>query len=104
MSLVGHRRKHFVRITELAGHLQHVRMVQQSPVEHAVGVDDEPVIDVEARVEYRAVHVSEIGMLARRPETSPGHLADQLPMHRVSNPVLRRRFRVVAKHDLDQAI
>ena len=51
-------------------------MVQQRAIEHAVSIDDETIVDVEARVEDRAIHVSKGRMLARRSQPRPRHLAD----------------------------
>ena len=63
---VRHRGENLVRIAELRCSLEHFRMMQQRTVEHAMFIDDQPIVDVKARIENRAVHVAELGMLARR--------------------------------------
>ena len=66
MRFVRHRGENLVRVAELRCSFEHLRMMQQGAVEHAMMIDDQPIIDVKTRIENRAVHVAELGMLARR--------------------------------------
>jgi hypothetical protein len=52
MGCVGNRREHLIRIAELGCDFEHFRVVQQRAIEHPVGVDNEPIVDAEARVEH----------------------------------------------------
>jgi hypothetical protein len=51
VGFVRNRREHFIWIAEFCGGFEHVRVMQQSTIEHAVSIDDETIVDVEARVE-----------------------------------------------------
>jgi hypothetical protein len=48
---VRNRREHLVRIAKLRGDFEHCRMMEQRTIEHAMLVDDQTIVDIEARVE-----------------------------------------------------
>ena len=71
MRFVRYRREHFIWIAEFCGGFEHFRVMQQRAIKHAVSIDEETIIDVETRVEDRAIHVPEGRMLARRSQVPP---------------------------------
>src|SRR5688500_14103334 len=89
MCLMRHWPEHFIRLAELRSRVEHLRMMQQRAIEHAMTIDHQPIVDVKPRVEHRAIHMSELGMLARRSQARPWHFTNQLPMHRIGDPILR---------------
>jgi hypothetical protein len=83
---VRHRREHFIRIAELSSRFEHLRMMQQRAIEHAMPVDHQPIVNIEPRVEHRLSICLNLGCWRGVPRSAHGIFTNQLPMHRIGDP------------------